>query len=79
MLGKIEGGRRRGGQRMRWLDGIINGHEFEQTLRAGDRQGQHPWSLACKHPGPTVLFSSLAASGRSVQVIISAMKKNKGA
>ena len=22
MLGKIEGGRRRGGQRMRWLDGI---------------------------------------------------------
>ena len=32
MLGKIEGGRRRGRQRMRWLDGItdsINGHEFE--------------------------------------------------
>ena len=24
MLGKIEGQRRRGGQRMRWLDGIIN-------------------------------------------------------
>ena len=24
MLGKIEGGRRRGGQRMRWLDGITN-------------------------------------------------------
>ena len=23
MLGKIEGGRRRGQQRMRWLDGII--------------------------------------------------------
>ena len=23
-LGKIEGRRRRGGQRMRWLDGIIN-------------------------------------------------------
>ena len=32
MLGKIEGRRRRGWQRMRWLDGItnsINGHEFE--------------------------------------------------
>ena len=30
MLGKIEGRRRRGWQRMRWLDGIIrqNGHEF---------------------------------------------------
>ena len=24
MLGKIEGGRRRGGQRMRWLDGITS-------------------------------------------------------
>ena len=24
MLGKIEGGRKRGQQRMRWLDGIIN-------------------------------------------------------
>ena len=24
MLGKIEGGRRRGRQRIRWLDGIIN-------------------------------------------------------
>ena len=24
MLGKIEGGKRKGGQRMRWLDGITN-------------------------------------------------------
>ena len=24
MLGKVEGGRRRGQQRMRWLDGIID-------------------------------------------------------
>ena len=24
MLGKIEGGKRRGGQRMRWLDGITD-------------------------------------------------------
>ena len=30
MLGKIEGGRRRGWQRMRWLDGITtNGYEPE--------------------------------------------------
>ena len=30
MLGKIEGGRRKGRQRMRWLDGTtVNGHEFE--------------------------------------------------
>ena len=28
MLGKIEGGRRRGQQRMRWLDGIIDSMEM---------------------------------------------------
>ena len=41
MLGKIEGKRRRGRQRMRWLDGIIDsltGYEFEQTV--GDCEGQ---------------------------------------
>ena len=37
MLGKFEGRRRRGWQRMRWLDGIIfDGYEFEQALGVGD-------------------------------------------
>ena len=37
MLGKIEGGRRRGRQRMRWLDGITNSiDEFEQTPGQAD-------------------------------------------
>ena len=42
MLGKIEGGRRRGRQRMRWLDGITNlisGHGFEWTSGVGDGLG----------------------------------------
>ena len=41
MLGKIEGRRRRGWQRMWWLDGIngLNGHGFAWTLGVGDRQG----------------------------------------
>ena len=48
MLGKIEGRRRRGRQRMRWLDGItynheMDGHEFEQALGVGDGPG----GLAC--------------------------------
>ena len=45
MVGKPEGRKRRGQQRMRWLDGIIDSMniEFEQTL--GDSEG--PGSLAC--------------------------------
>ena len=49
MLGKIEGRRRRGQQRMRCLDGItdsLNGHELEQAPGVGDGQG----SLACCSP-----------------------------
>ena len=42
MLGKIEG-RRRGCQRMRWLDSITDEHELGQTL--GDGEGQV--GLAC--------------------------------
>ena len=47
MLRKIEGRKRSGQQRMRLLDGITNGHEFEQDLDVGDRQGSpeccSPW------------------------------------
>ena len=47
MLGKIEGRRRRGRQRMRWLDEMrhhrFNRHGFGWTPGVGDRQG----GLAC--------------------------------
>ena len=48
MLGEIEGGRRRGRQRMRWLNDItvFDGHEFEQTLGDSDGRG----SLVCCSP-----------------------------
>ena len=41
MLGKIEGRRRRGRQRMRWLDGITD----SMDVGLGDGQG----GLACCH------------------------------
>ena len=55
MLGEIEGRRRRGRQRMRWLDGYhqLDGHEFEQAAGVGDGQGDlaccSPWGSKVRH------------------------------
>ena len=47
MLGKVEGGRRRGQQRMRWLDGITDPIDMsEQALGVADGQE----SLVCCSP-----------------------------
>ena len=47
MMGKIEGERRRGRQRIRWLDGITDSvHESEWAPGVGDGQG----GLACCSP-----------------------------
>ena len=65
MLGKIEGRRRRGQQRMRWLDGITNEHEclrkFQEIVK-DSLACCSPWSCRVRYNLATARQKSLGPS-----------------
>ena len=54
MLGKVEGGRRRGRQRMRWLDGIIDSMDMNLSKFWETVEDRRAWFAAAHEVSESV-------------------------